>query len=81
MFSSPVIRVSTRLLRGTIVRGFCFEKGMLDPSKHIFMNHTPQNVYTDYWEYGQYPEMVQIHSVAPRTYEAKALSIIVQTIK
>ena len=81
MISSPVTRVASRLLMTNVSRGFCFNKGMLDPSKHIYMNHVPHNVYTDYWELGQYPELIEIHSIAPRTYEPRIKQIILETIK
>ena len=76
---SPVLRATSSLLRGSAF-GFCINKGMLDPSKHIYMNHVPHNVYVDYWPIGQYPELHLIGSVAPATYQPRAQAILLETL-
>jgi hypothetical protein len=48
---------------------FAFYKGLLDPSKHIFMNHAPHSIYLDYWPMGQYPEVYTVGSVASKAYQ------------
>lgn len=80
MRASPVLRTARSILFTQNVMGFCIYKGMLDPSKHIYMNHVPHNVYADYWPIGQYPEYNPIGSVAPATYQPRVQEILVQTL-
>lgn len=58
---------------------FCINQGLLDPSKHVYMNHNPHNVYVDYWPIGQYPQLHLLQSVAPRTYEPEVQTIFIET--
>lgn len=38
-----------------ISRGFCIYASYLDPTKHITMNHNPNNMYEDLVMIGDYP--------------------------
>jgi hypothetical protein len=62
------------------VKGFCIFKGYLDPHRHITMSHNPHNVYVELYEIGQYPEVVEIMSQPPRTYEPIVVKSLVETI-
>lgn len=68
MIRSPVVR-ATLLLSSRMTANFAFYKGLLDPSKHIFMNHAPHSIYLDYWPMGQYPEVYLVGSVASKAYQ------------
>ena len=66
----------TSLLRQTKY-GFCLHGfALLDPRKHNTMNHNISNMYLDVYEFGQYPDIIELHSIAPRTYEAQILEIV-----
>jgi hypothetical protein len=38
-----------------LTRGFCIYASYLDPTKHISMNHNPNNMYEDLVMIGDYP--------------------------
>ena len=59
---------------------FCIHFAPLDPRKHITMNHNPNNMYMDSWDYGKYPEWVHNCSTAPRTYESQVINILASTL-
>jgi hypothetical protein len=76
---NPVLRASYRLLSRSRA-GFCITNGYLNPARHITMNHNPHNVYIDAYDIGQYPEVVEIMSQPPRTYEPVVAKTLVEVI-
>lgn len=78
---SPVLRVTSSFLQKRTAMSFCFYQPMLDPRKHIYMNHVPHNVYADYWAIGEYPELHLTGSVAAATYQPRAQAILLETLK
>lgn len=77
---SPVLRATSSLLSRQTSMSFCINKAMLDPTKHIYMNHVPHNVYVDYWPMGQYPDLHLLGSVASAAYQPQVTSILLETI-
>lgn len=73
------LRTASRLMRPS-QSGFCVFKGYLDPYRHNTMNHNPHNVYIDLWDVGQYPEVVDMSSKPPRTYEPVVVNTFVEVI-
>ena len=73
-------RIATRLLGQASQYNFCWGMGLLDPRKHTTMNHNPNNMYIDLWDYGQYPDWWHNHSIAPRTYEPQVANILLNTL-
>lgn len=76
---NPVMRAASRILRPAR-QAFCIFRGYLDPHRHITMSHNVHNVYLDLYEIGQYPEIIEIMSQPPRTYEPIVRKHLVEAI-
>ena len=74
-----MLKKTTQLLT-TSSAPFCINIATLDPSKHNYMNHNPQNMYTDHIDIGVYEEVVDLSSVAPRHYEARVIEVITKVL-
>ena len=72
-------QIAERLLRRSRF-GFCVGVSLLNPQRHITMNHNSHNMYLDLFEYGQYEDLVLIGSEAPRTYEPQVLSLLTRAL-
>ena len=70
---TPIAKTTYRLLTSLPRYNFCINGATLDPSKHITMNHNPNNMYTDAIDIGVYDAHPNINSIASKTYEPKAL--------
>ena len=73
-------RIATRLLTQASRYNFCWGFALLDPHKHNTMNHNPNNMYIDKWDYGQYPDFWNNHSISARTYEPQVINIVVSAL-
>jgi hypothetical protein len=70
---------SSLLLRANAYR-FCINWAPLDPRKHNTMNHNPNNMYLDLYEYGHYPDWILIGSQPSKTYQPQVLSLLAHTL-
>ncbi len=74
-------KTSKNLSKLTQLRAsFCVGKALLDPYKHTTMSHSVHNMFVDLYPIGVYPEIIQVQSVAPRTYQPIVVSTCVDIL-
>jgi hypothetical protein len=69
IFRSPTLKTLSSLSKQLKFNSHSHSYGLLDPSRHITMNHTFHNYYIDYYPIGQYPEVYIVQSIFSKTYQ------------
>ena len=77
---TPFFKATTKMLTVQSTASFCINMATLDPSKHNYMHHNPNNMYVDHIDVGVYEYIADLSSVAPRTYERNVLEIVTKVL-